>query len=630
MQQFLKLKSKYTMAKNQKKLNKKIHKIFMQATQSHQQGQLSLAKQLYQQTLEIAPNHADSLHLLGLIIADEGNPQQGLQLITKAIKLHKNFAAYYLNRGLIYKRLQEYESAISDYQKAIKLEPKSWQAYSNLGDTYLAQEQHDQAIDTYKKVIQLNPVYKNSYHNIANAYLWKKLHHEAIEYYQKTLAIDHQCVESLNGMGVSLHALEKHDAAINCYKKVLQINPNCAQAYANWGLLLTDLNRPQEASEKHKKTIELEPNSAHFYSNLGISYKEQNQIDPALKALQKAVDLDPQDVKARFNLSITQLVAGDFEHGWINYESRFKLPERKRGEYHFPQPIWQGEDLSGKTLFIHIEQGLGDTIQFVRYIPLVMQYGGNIILESQKELLTLLQAQFPTITVIPRWNPPAEFDYHIAIMSLPLLFKTTLETIPAAGGYLKNIDPRSTNWVGDDRLEVLLPDNTKHLKVGIVWAGGELHKNNKNRSLSLEVLKPIFNNKNVDFYSLQYGKRAQDLESYGLSTQIKDLSPCINDFADTAAILKKLDILISVDTAVAHLGGALGIPTWILLPYAPDFRWLLNTENSPWYNSVRLFRQPKVGDRQSVITQLNIALKQCTQGKKNSLFKKLWKIICSK
>jgi len=613
------------MTKKPKKLHKKAHNIFMQATQAHQQGQLSLAKQLYQQTLEIAPNHADSLHLLGLIIADEGNPQQGLQLITKAITLHKNFAAYYLNRGLIYKRLQEYESAILDYQKAIKLEPKSWQAYSNLGDTYLAQEQHDQAIDTYKKVIQLNPAHKNSYHNIANAYLWKELYREAIEYYQQTLTMDNQCVESLNGMGVALHALEKHDEAIACYKQVLQINPNCAQAYANWGLLLTDLNRPQEAEEKHKKAIELEPNSAHFYSNLGISYKEQNQIDLALKNLQKAIDLDPQDVKARFNLSITQLVAGDFEQGWINYESRFNLPERKRGEYHFSQPVWQGENLAGKTLFIHVEQGLGDTIQFVRYIPLIMQYGGNIILESQKELLTLLQAQFPTITVILRWNPPAEFDYHIAIMSLPLLFKTTLETIPAADGYLKNI---KQTLIKD------IPDNTKRLKVGIVWTGGEAHKNNKNRSMTLETLKPIFNkknNKNIEFYSLQYGKRVQDLELCGLSDQIKDLSPYINNFTDTAAILKKLDLLISVDTSVAHLGGALGKPTWILLPYAPDFRWLLNTEDSPWYNSIRLFRQSKAGDWESVIMQLNTSLKQ---HKKNSFFKKLYKklgaIICLK
>jgi tetratricopeptide (TPR) repeat protein len=573
-----------------------IKALFSKATGYHQKGQYEQAEQLYRQVLALAPKHADSLHLLGLILADRGSLTQGLSLINQAIDCNPKFAAYYLNRGLIYKRLNQPNQAIEDYQRAVDIEPRMIEAYCNLGDSLFEQQRVDEAIDAYQSALKLNSRHRNACHNLGNAYLEKENYQQALVCYQNALAIQ-EGPETLSNIGVTLVGLNRIEEAIAYHQKAIQADPDFSKAYSNLGLALSQLNRLTEAEDCYRKALAIEPENAEFYSNLGVNYKDQGKVDKALNCFKKSLGIDPSSSKAQFNEAISLLIRGDFNNGWQKYESRFGLKERLHTDYHFSQPVWQGENFSDKTLFVYVEQGLGDTIQFIRYLPQVAERGGQIIFECQSKLIPLLKEQrhLKIDRIIPRGAPPPYFDYHIAIMSLPRIFNTTLETIPSKYAY---IIPSSR------KLNCIHQNN--HKKVGIVWAGGKQHKNDRNRSIPLNYLEPLFANKHIDFYSLQY-ERYDEIQRYD---NVFDLSAHINDFSDTAAIINELDLVISVDTSVAHLSGAIGKTTWILLPFAPDFRWLLDREDNPWYESARLFRQPNIGDWKSVIRRIKDELEK--------------------
>jgi len=586
-------KRKKVKAKNRHAKNNviKVQALFIQATGYHQKGQYEQAEQCYRQVLAIAPKHADSLHLLGLILADRGLFTQGLNLINQAIDCNPKFAAYYLNRGLIYKRLNQLNQAIEDYQQTIRIEPRMIEAYCNLGDALLEQQQVDNAIVAYQNALKLNSRHRNACHNLGNAYLEKENYQQALACYQNALAI-HECPETLSNIGVALVGLNRIEEAITYHRKAIQADPNFSKAYSNLGLALSQINQLAEAEDYYHKALAIEPENAEFYSNLGVNYKDQGKVDEALNCFKKSLDIDPNSSKAQFNEAISLLIKGDFNNGWQKYESRFGLKERLHTDHHFNQPVWQGENFSNKTLFVYVEQGLGDTIQFMRYLPQVVERGGQVIFECQLELIPLLEEQrhLKIDQIIARGSPPPYFDYHVAIMSLPRIFNTTLESIPSKRAYIvppkKNLD--------------CVPKNDRK-KVGLVWAGGKQHKNDRNRSIPLSYLESLFASKYVNFYSLQY-ECYDEIQKYNNAF---DLSAYISDFSDTAAIINELDLVISVDTSVAHLSGAMGKPTWILLPFAPDFRWLLDREDNPWYDSVRLFRQPDIGDWKSVIGRIN-------------------------
>jgi len=586
-------KQKKVKAKNRHVKNNviRIQALFSKATGYHQKGQYEQAEQFYRQVLALAPKHADSLHLLGLILADRGLFSQGLNLISQAIDCNPKFAAYYLNRGLIYKRLNQLNQAVEDYQQAIHIEPRMIEAYCNLGDALLEQQQVDNAIVAYQNALKLNSRHRNACHNLGNAYLEKENYQQALACYQNALAIQ-ECPETLSNIGVALVGLNRMEEAITYHQKAIQADPNFSKAYSNLGLALNQMNRLAEAEDYYHKALAIEPENAEFYSNLGVNYKDQGKVDEALNCFKKSLDIDPNSSKAQFNEAISLLIKGDFGNGWQKYESRFGLKERLHTDHYFSQPVWQGENFHNKTLFVYVEQGLGDTIQFVRYLPQVAERGGQVIFECQSELIPLLEGQkhLKIDRIIPRGAPPPYFDYHIAIMSLPRIFNTTLEFIPSKYAYiipsLKNLNCIHQN---------------NHKRVGIVWAGGKQHKNDRNRSIPLNYLEPLFANKYIDFYSLQY-ERHDEIQRYD---NVFDLSAHINDFSDTAAIINELDLVLSVDTSVAHLSGAMGKPTLILLPFAPDFRWLLDREDNPWYDNVRLFRQPDIGDWKSVIRRIN-------------------------
>jgi len=335
---------------------------------------------------------------------------------------------------------------------------------------------------------------------------------------------------------------------------------------------------------------------------MGTALQEKGQFDEAIQCYKKAIEIDPDYVDARWNMSLLNLLCGNFKEGWKGYEWRWKL-EGILVERNFSAPAWNGYDIKGRTILIYAEQGLGDTIQFVRYASLVADLGANVIVECQKELVSLVEKIRGIKQVIPYGNSLPEFDIHCSLLSLPLVFDTTLEDIPANIPYIYAGSPSVQKW--RDKID----QTSSHIRIGLVWAGDPAKKKDRDRSCSLRLFSSLAQFNDVIFYSLQKGEASNQAMNPPEGMNLIDYTEEFHDFSDTAAFIENLDLVISVDTAVAHLAGSLGKPVWTLLPFVPDWRWMLSREDSPWYPTMRLFRQPRIGDWGSVIDRVVNALR---------------------
>ena len=454
--------------------------------------------------------------------------------------------------------------------------------------------------------------------------------------YQHVLGIDPQNADALHLLGVSVYQSEQYDIAINlitqaiqidstkplfftnlgnafqkqgkleqstqAYQKAIQIQPDYADAYYNLGNAFQKQGKLEQSTQAYQKAIQIQPDYAEAYFNLGNSLREQGKLKESTQALQKAVQIQPDYADAHFNLAMLLLLQGQFVEGWEKYEWRWdsSLKSQKRN---FKRPLWDGTSLSSKSILIYAEQGFGDSIQFVRYIDLFPDTT-TIIVACQPELKSLLKRIGRIDILVTKGEDIPKFDFHAPIVSLPHIFGTVLETIPAKIPYLypdKNSD------------FAFLSNDERDLKVGIAWAGSPTHINDRNRSISLNNFKCLLDIKGCEFFSLQVGEHHRDIKRCGYSRIIKDLGKQFTNFHHTASAILQLDLVISVDTAVAHLAGALGKPVWTLLPFIPDWRWMLNRSDSPWYPSMTLFRQRKRGDWHSVFQEIRLTLIQYSQ-----------------
>jgi tetratricopeptide (TPR) repeat protein len=536
----------------------------------HRAKQVKQAEQIYREILKQIPNHADAAHLLAIILVKK-DPHQALKLMEIALDRYPTVAVYYSDRGLIYKHLNQFNQARKDFQRAIFIDPNLMKAYYQLGNILIKLEQYETAIAIYQKILKKNPEDISVYHHLGQAY-------SANRNFQET---------------------------INCYEKFIQTYPQQAKAYAALGNAFNNINQLIQAEEYIKKALELEPDQPEFCSQLGKNYKDQGKIKEALFYINKAVSLKPNSVSLQYNRAFLLLELGEYLEGWEKYEYRFKMQKQEKTYRRFSKPLWKGENFSEKTLFIHAEQGLGDTLQFIRYLPFIADRGGKIIFECQPTLMSILeplQKELKFDQIISTQEEKPDFDYHVALLSSPHIFKTTLETIPAPKGYITA--PLKENF------KTVIPAHTPHPKVGIVWAGNKQYKGDHKRSIPFKYIETLLEQHNhIHFYSLQYGERSKDIQEHGCDQLITDLSGYIQDFTDTASLIQQLDLLITSDTSIAHLSGAMGKTTWVLLSFSPDFRWLLNRSDSPWYKSARLFRQADPGDWTSVMEQVIQALK---------------------
>ena len=399
-----------------------------------------------------------------------------------------------------------------------------------------------------------------------------------------------------NIAGASNAALMQFDAAIESYKQALRIKPDYADAYYNMGVALNDKGDPEAAIESYKQALKIKPDYAEAYNNIGIVLKDQGDLEAAIDSYKQAININPDYAEAYYNLSLLHLLRGNLDEGFKYHEWRLKIKKPTAAPVR-TNLIWDGEQsLIGKHFVVYEEQGLGDIIQFCRYLPVLEQKGANVTFKVKSNLHALLQTMDSKTSLNTRLPEENKIDFELPMMSLPLALKTTVETIPAQIPYLYADDQRKKRW--NEKL-----GNKTVTRIGLVWSGSTWHKNDHNRSLLLNQLTSLLVLP-VEFHSLQKEVREIDIKTLTDFPKINQHQDDLLDFSDTAALIDEMDLVISVDTAVAHLSGAMGKKTFILLPYSPDYRWMLDRADSPWYPTATLFRQPSVGDWDSVISEI--------------------------
>jgi tetratricopeptide (TPR) repeat protein len=493
-----------------------------------------------------------------------------------AILAHRpdDFDALHL-LGMLHFQCHRLVEALRFLAQALKVNSSSADALSNLGLALHAAGRYDEAISSYRHALDLAPDHPEILYNLGNA----------------CLALDHA------------------GDALSNYDRVLAIAAGHVGALVNRGNALLRLNQPVEAMASYDKALAGLPGHPQILTNRGHALRRLDRPVEALADFGAALAAAPEFAEAHFEAAMTQLSMGDFDAGWKQYEWRWKTGAFARHPPPPRAPLWLGEaPIVGKTILLHAEQGFGDTIQFIRYAPLLAGQGAKVICEVQPELLPLLSENvlLKDVTVMAAGEPRPAFDLHCPLLSLPLAFATQPTTIPAAVPYLAAPAERQAYW--RDRL----PPGT--LRAGFVWSGQSSHKNDGNRSIALPRLSSLFEHPQIRCFSLQRDLREADAKALRDLPNLVHLGDDLRDFADTAAIISLLDIVVSVDTAVAHLAGALGKPVMILLPYAADFRWMRNHDDSPWYPGARLYRQPAFGDWDSVIARAAEALRQLALG----------------
>jgi tetratricopeptide (TPR) repeat protein len=523
--------------------------IFNKGLALHQQGQLAQARALYEQVLAMQPKHFDALHLFGVIAI----------------------------------QCQEPALAVAIIEQAININPKDAVAYANLGTAFLELKLHEDAIRSYDLALSIKPDYAEAQYNRSLSLLELKRYELAIESCNNAIAIRPDYAEAHYNRGLALLELKRYEDAIKSCDSAIAIKPDYPEAHSNRGIALQRLNRLEEAVSSFEKAIAIRSNYAEAHTNLGSALQKLNRIEESLASYDRAIAIRPDHADTYFNKALILLLDGQFETGWKLNEFRWKTTSKKLEFRAFNQPLWLGsQSLAGKTILLHAEQGLGDTIQFCPYTKSVKALGASVLLEVPKPLMGLLKQLEGVDILIESGSTLPAFDYHCPLMSLPLAFKTNLENIPNPEAYLTNSADQREVW--SQRLGTKVKP-----RVGIVWSGNPSHNNDRNRSLSLErltqQLPTVF-----EYVSLQKDIADSDREMLEVR-KIKFFGENLHDFSDTAALCDLMDIVISVDTSVAHLAGALGKATWVLLPYAPDWRWMLDRDSSPWYASVKLYRQ---------------------------------------
>jgi tetratricopeptide (TPR) repeat protein len=647
----------------------------LEANQHIQSGNLDAAAAICHRMLTVNAHQAEALHLLGVIALQAGENEKALALFQNALAIDPTHPLYHCSQGEALKiqgRLEEsiacyhkalvlnpdvaeihydlgntyhcqkaYADAIRCYQKALQLKPDFAQAYYNLANTYLDQRNLAAAISHYQRALVLDPAYADAYFNLGIAYFEANQMDDAIAAYRKALEFKPDMTAACYNMGLVLHRQKRLTAAVSCFQQAIQLNAGFPAAYNNMGVVLLEQKKHAQAMVCFQKAIDLKPDYTDAVYNLGKCLTDQGRYPDAIacyqKALQqnpgyhkacnnmgkicqdiganqkaifwfqKAVQIEPDNAEAQFNLATVYLLTENFQKGWKAYEWRFKRRAWKQTyPYQYDKPRWTGESFVGRQLFVHSEQGLGDIFQFVRYLPWVKALGGTVIFETRKELIGLFK-DMPEIdelvTFTNAGQPAAEFDLVVPLASLPGIFETTLENLPAKVPYIFADREKCARWRAR-----LTADG---VKVGLVWAGTNT---DPRRACPLGWLKSLSDITGVHLYGLQKGIAAEQIEVEGLpeGMQLTNLGQEFKDFTDTAAVIDNLDLVVSTDTSVAHLAGAMGKTVWVMLPYVADWRWFLHRDDSPWYPTMRLFRQPGPGNWNSVGRQITAELQRYT------------------
>lgn len=602
-----------------------------QAQQYFQAGNLAAAETAYQQVVTTDPNHLEAWFWLALIADQRGNPQESVTRYEKVLQLQPHSAEAHANLGSVFLKLRQFDAAIAHHRQAVALIPDNAKAHYNLAIAFYENNQIEAAIASYQMAIQLMPAYANAHHNLGMALYRHGQAAAAMEHYQKAIELEPTHASAHNSLGVALYQQGKLAEAIAHYQQAIALLPNYLSAHDNLGIALKQQRQLPEAAEHFRTAIAINPSYANAYINLGNTMRDLGDYDQAIAYCQEAIRLQPQNADAHntygcilvdlgrleaaiqcyeaaiacrpdfadahLNLGIILLQVGDFQRGFAEYHWRWQT--KQCPDLRYTHALWKGEDLTGKIILLTAEQGFGDTIQFARYAPLVAQRGGQVVIACQRPLVRLLSSIPGVAQCVDRDKDNVETHVHVPLMELPYILGTTLETIPATVPYV---------FPPADTTVQLQSFAQTRCKIGFVWATNPSNSTSGKRSCAVHHFLKLLEMPQIALYSLQKEAPEADCALLQACDRLQDLQAQLGDFADTAAAIAQLDLIITVDTAVAHLAGALGKPTWILLTHVPDWRWLMHREDSPWYPTMRLFRQAQPDQWEELFHRVAIAL----------------------
>ena len=536
----------------------------------------------YNRALQIRPAYPEALNNLGTSLEALGRPTEAAAAFRRALALRPEEAPWWGNLGNALRAAGDTAGAEAAYRQAVALGPAMPVLQAGLGQALRESNRPAEAEAAFRAQLALHPDDLSAQLNLAAALGDQGRANEAAALLPAIVTADPSRPEAHHSLATALRQLGRLEEAEAAARQAVELRPDYPEALSNLGSILREQGRLAEAEPPLRKAIALRPGSAGGYNDLAIALTDGGRVHEALAVLELAASLAPGDADTRHHRALLLLLLGRMAEGWAEYEARFETMQGRPYHRAFTQSRWRGEALSGRTILLHGEQGLGDTIQFCRYAALVAAAGGRVVLEVQRPLLSLLAGLTGVSVLVGHGDALPAFDLHCPLLSLPLAFGTTLECMPAAAPYLAPAEAARTRW------RARLPAGPH--RIGLVWAGNPRHINDRRRSLPFAALAPLWDIPDVAWHSLQVGARSADLEA-APSGLIDDLAPELTDYTETAAAIEQMAMVVTVDTSVAHVAGALGRPCLLLLPYAPDWRWLRGGMTTGWYPSLRLMRQ---------------------------------------
>ena len=571
-------------------MSQSIDALIAEAQDRFREGRPGPARKTCRRILDLDPDNADALHMLGILDLQRGAMISGVDFIRRAIGAEGNNSIYHNSLAGALGSLGDFDEAVEHYAMAVGINPEYAEAWYNFANIERLRGNKEEAAEKFRRAVEAAPEFADAYNNLGTQLMELGRIDEAEKAYRQGVAAHGDDVGLLNNMAALAKVRGYFEESADIYRRITELAPGDAAGWRNLAAALKNLGLLGEALSSCLKAMEIEPNEPATLDVLGDIRLAEGRVDDALETFDKALGLAPDFAFARSHRGMVRLLKGDFGTGWEDYQWRLKTGVVAA----LPGPLWDGSALDGRTILLTAEQGFGDTLQFARYAPLVAALGGRVVVQCQPQLERLFASLEGADEIVPADREPPGHDCHAPLISLPHLFATTLETIPADVPYLRPDDTLSEAW------EVRLGDG-RELKVGLVWRGNPEQAVNRARSCPPELLAPLARVPGVSLFGLQ--KDAADMPQ-----GVTDLGGELSDFADTAAAMSRLDLVISICTATAHLAGALGRPLWIPLAFAADWRWLQDRDDSPWYPTARLFRQRSPDDWEGVVARLARAL----------------------
>ena len=576
------------------------------AVREHQAGRLDAAEQIYRQVLEIEPEQFDALHLLGLICHATGRHATAFDLLARAVRRKPDFPDIHFNLGKVLQEQGRLDDAVASYRRGLLLGPDRPERYHfNLGDVLREQGQWDAAAACYRQAIQVRPDYVKPYVNLGNVLLEQLKPAEAAECFEKALQLEPQSANAHVNLAIALRELGRLEEAAGHCDFALRLDPQSAEARNNLGTVLLDQGKLEDALANFREATRMRADYPKAWNNLGAALLEQGNLREAMAAVEEAIRRKPDFADAHLSRAILWLLSGDFEQGWPEYAWRLKTSEGSVPPLR--QAVWDGSPLAGRTLLLCAEQGLGDTFQFIRYAAKIHEAmsPGRIILACPRSLHPLLRSCRGVDQLVDAVPADFDFDVYAPLLDLPAIFRASHGSVPAEVPYLAADPQLVQRWRAELR-------GVEGLKVGIAWQGNPKYRWDRLRSLPPGCFEPLGRIDGVRLISLQKGAGAAQARSLADRLPLVDLGRGLDEqsgaFMDTAAVMKNLDLVITSDTAIAHLAGALGVPVWVALPWVPDWRWLMDRGDSPWYPTMRLYRQTTAGDWVGVFQEMQASL----------------------